>query len=225
MRNVGGVAPLRPKFPLMRLALFAAAAALALGTCGCWAAALQLAPLGIQAVEAVGSGVVHLAEGAAISAHQHSASRAARDPNHPDEDEVDREERCDELELEVPGVVEVRKSPAGTPEYRELRLGGSPDEPQWAPILDKDTAAGGWRPALNFMRMNFTPPLDGLLPPSGSAYLAYAPTEPRTEVEQDRLVALTVDFGSGVGTFGWNGRIYQYAVASKLPCFPSPPNG
>jgi len=225
MRDFAGVTLLKSRFSLARLVLVAGGAALALGTCGCWAAALQLAPLGVQAVEAVGSGVVELAEGAAISAHQSSASRSAVDPDHKDEDEVDREERCDELELEVPGVVEIRKNTSGTPEYRELRLGGSPDEPQWAPVLDKDTSPGGWRAAVNFMQMNFSPPLAGALPQTGSGYLAYATTEPQTDVEQDSLVALTVDFGSGMGTFSWNGRIYQYVIASKLPCFPAPPNG
>lgn len=225
MRDFAGIALLRPKFPLTRLVLIAGAAALAFGTCGCWAAALQLAPMGVQAVEAVGSGVVQLAEGAAISAHQRNASSNAADPNHPELDEVDREERCDELELEIPGVVEIRRNASGAPEYRELRLGGSPDEPQWAPMLDKDTGPGGWRTAVNFVQMNFSPPLTGELPQTGSGYLAYAANDPRTEVEQDRLVALTVNFGSGMGTFSWNDRVYQYVTASRLPCFPPPPNG
>jgi len=225
MRDFAGIAPLKPKFPLMRLVLVAGAAALALGTCGCWAAALQLAPLGVQAVEAVGSGVVQLAESATLSAHQSNASRDSAEPNHPQEDEVDREERCDELDLEIPGVIEIRKNASGAPEYRELRLGGSPDEPQWAPVPDKDTGPGGWRTAVNFMQMNFTPPLSGELPPTGSGYLAYAANEPQTDAEQDRLVALTVDFGSGMGTFSWNGRVYQYVVASRLPCFPPPASG
>jgi hypothetical protein len=211
-------------FRVTRLGLFAIAAALTIGTCGCWAAALQLAPLGISAVEAVGSGTVHLVEAATMSAHQGSGKNAT-DPNHPEEDEIDREERCDELELEVPGVIEIRRNGSGSPEYRELSVGGSPDEPQWTPLLDKDTGPGGWHPAINFLQMNFTPPLSGALPPSGSGYLAYAANEPKTEVEQNRLVALTVDFGSGPGTFTWNNRVYQYVVATKLPCFPAPPNG
>ncbi len=225
MRDFAGITDLRPKFSLTRFVLVAGAAAIAIGACGCWTAALQLAPLGIEAVEAVGSGAINLAEAATMSAHQSSASPNATDPNHPEEDEVDREERCDELDLEVPGVVEIRKNASGSAEYRELRLGGSPDEPQWAALPDKDTGPGGWRPAINFLQMSFTPPLSGEMPQKGSSYLAYAANDPQNEVEQDRLVALTVDFGSGMGTFRWNGRVYQYVVASRLPCFPPPANG
>jgi hypothetical protein len=223
MRNAGGTALLFAKYRLLRMTLFAGLTALAFGVCGCWAAALQLAPIGIQAVEAVGSGAVQLAEAATISGHQ--KSKNAADEDHPNEDEVDREERCDELELEIPGVVEIRKNTTGAPQYRELHLGGSPDEPQWAPVLDKDTGPGGWQTAVNFMQMNFTPPLDGALPETGTSYLAYAATEPQSDVERDRLVALTVNFGSGAGTFTWNGRGYQYVVKKKLPCFPPPPSG
>jgi hypothetical protein len=223
MRYAGGSASPFAKYPLMRLALYAGGIVLAIGSCGCWAAALQLAPLGIGAVEAVGSGAVQLAEAATISSHSKSKNDA--DEDHPNEDEVDREERCDELELEIPGVVQIRKSTTGAPQYRELRLGGSPDEPQWAPVLDKDTGPGGWQTAVNFMQMNFTPPLSGALPETGAGYLAYAASEPQSDVERDRLVALTVNFGSGTGTFTWNGRGYQYVVKKKLPCFPPPPSG
>jgi hypothetical protein len=208
----------------MRPALLIGAAALSLGVCGCWAAALQLAPVGISALESVGSGAVELAEAATISGHQ-KTPKDPTDPDDPNQDQADREERCDELELEIPGVIEIRKNASGAPEYRELRLGGSPDEPQWAAVLEKDAAPGGWRPAVNFMQMNFTPPLAGALPETGSGYLAYAASEPESDVEQDRLVALTADFGTGVGTFNWNGRGYRYVVKKRLPCFPPPPSG
>ena len=52
--------------------------------------------------------------------------------------------------------------------------------------------------------------------------LAYAPAEPQTSIERDQLVALTADFGAGIGTFKWNGRSYQYTLVNRLPCFPGP---
>jgi hypothetical protein len=201
----------------MRAANIAVTAALALGVSGCWAAALQLAPVGLQVAEDIGAGAVHLVEGAAVASHQ-----GKTDPNRQLGDEVDREDRCDELEIEVPGVIELRKNATGTAQYRELRLGGGPDESIWAPALDHDTAAGGWRPAVNFVQMNFTPPLAGALPNSGTIFLAYAPTEPTTSVERDLLVAMTVNFGTAIGSFNWKGRSYQYSLARKLPCFPPP---
>jgi len=195
--------------------MIAGTAALAIGVGGCWAAALQLAPIGLQVAETIGSGAAHLVEGAAMASHQGKA-----DQNGQLGDEVDREDRCDELEIEVPGVIELRKSAARSPEYREIRLGGGPDESVWAPMLDHDTAAGGWRPAVNFLQMNFAPPLAGAVPDTGTVFLAYAPTEPTTSVERDLLVSMTVNFGAAIGSFNWNGRSYQYSLVHKLPCFP-----
>jgi len=168
--------------------------------------------------EDIGAGAVHLAEGAVIASHQ-----GKNDQNAKLGDEVDREDRCDELEIEVPGVIELRQRAAGAPEYRELRLGGGPDESVWAPMLDHDTAAGGWHPAVNFLQMNFAPPLAGAIPDTGSIYLAYAPTEPTTSVERDLLVAMTVNFGAATGSFDWKGRSYQYSLTHQLPCFPTTP--
>jgi hypothetical protein len=205
----------------MRFALTACALTFALGTGGCWYAALQLAPLGLQAAEAVGGGAVNLVAKAAAATHSSSHSDNEGDRK-AGEDEIDREERCDELQLEVPGVIELRQSgEASGPEWRELRLANS-DFPQWEVLQDKDSAQGGWRPAINLLKMSFTPPLEGSLKPGVPNYLAYAPAEPKTSIEQDQLVALTVDFGTGNGTFQWNGRRYQYAVVRNLPCFPAP---
>jgi hypothetical protein len=172
----------------------------------------------VQVAEDIGAGAVHLVEGAVIASHQGKNNQNSQLSG----DEVDREDRCDELEIEVPGVIELRKSAAGAPEYRELHLGGGPDESVWTPTLDHDTAAGGWHPAVNFLQMNFAPPLAGAVPDSGTIFLAYAPTEPTTSVERDLLVAMTVNFGAAIGSFDWKGRSYQYSVVHQLPCFPPP---
>lgn len=193
-----------------RMMLAAGALALALGSSGCWMGAMELAPLGLQAAEMVGSGVVQVAANVAGS---HSPGAA--------EDEIDKEERCDDLQLEVPGLIELRADNRGAPpRWREITLGGSSDDPYWEPMPEKDEPAGGWRPTENLATMNFAPPLENSLKHGVDNYLAYAPAEPKTSVEQDQLVAMTVDFGAATGTFRWNGRVYQYSVVRKLPCFP-----
>ena len=72
-------------------------------------------------------------------------------------------------------LVELRKSGAGAPEYRELHLQNSTDEAHWTPIVDSETGPDGWIPAVNFLKMDFQPPLTDAIPSTGSCYLAYAP--------------------------------------------------
>ena len=71
-------------------------------------------------------------------------------------------------------LVELRKS-GGAPEYRELHLQSSADEAHWTPIVDSETGPDGWIPAVNFLKMDFQPPLTDAIPSAGSCYLAYAP--------------------------------------------------
>jgi hypothetical protein len=197
--------------------------ALAIGLCGCWLPLISLAPLAISAAEGVGSTVFGVAEGVVVVAHQGSGQARDQDQDHPGEDEMDREDRCDDLPAEVPGVIELRKSAAGAPEYRELQLGGSLDQPQWIAKVDDDTNAGGWRPAGNFLQMSFTPPLASPIPATSSNYLAYRDMQTESSVAEDRLAPLSLNFGTAVGTFTSNGRTYQYALTHTLPCFSSPP--
>jgi hypothetical protein len=205
---------------LSRVPLAFCCVVLAIGTCGCFLPALSLAPLAIDAAEGVGSAVLAVTEGAVVEAHKGSGKSG--DEDHTGESEMDREQRCDQLQMDAPGVIELHKGAAGATEYRELQLGGPLDRPQWIATVDKDTNAGGWRPAVNFLRMNFTPPL-GALPDAGSAYLAYTLVEAEPAAAEDRLAAMTLNFGKTVGTFDWNGQRYQFALAHKLPCFPPPP--
>jgi hypothetical protein len=197
----------------MRLTLAAGVVALALGIGGCWAAAMQLAPMGLSVAGALGSGVANAAK-AAGGAHTQGGAG--------EEDEVDREERCDELQLEVPGVIEVRKADdAGAARWRELRLGGPTDAPQWEVNTGTATTADGWHPAVNLLAMNFGSTLQDSLKSGVANYVAYAPAEPRNSIEQDQLVALVTDFGMSAGTFRWKDRVYQYSVVRQLPCFPA----
>jgi hypothetical protein len=195
-------------------------AGLAFGSSGCWLAALQLAPVVLNVAEGVGTGVVHVAETAIIGAHNSSS----KDPQdlHPGEDEVDRRDRCDKLTVETPGLIELRSNDSGAPEYRELALNVTFDHTDWEPVVDEEAGGEGWQAAVNFLKMQFTPPLDANLPKDGKDYLAYSPVEPKTAEEVDQLSNLTANFGAPLGTFIWNERTYQYVTTTALPCFAAP---
>ncbi len=204
-----------------RIALVLCCAMLAAGLSGCALAAL---PLAIDAAEGVGSAVANVAIGAVVAAHQGSGQSANQDnpdDDHRGEDAMEREDRCEELQLDVPGVIELRKGAAGAPEYRELKLGGSLAKPQWTPIVDQQTNADGWRPAVHFLQMDFTPPL-GTLPNAGSDYIAYRAMQSDSSVPEVEFVPLNVNFGKTEGTFRWNGTVYQFALNHTLPCYPPP---
>jgi len=179
---------------------------------GCFAPALGLAPLALQASEAAGVGAI---DAVGYAAEGKSSEDGTMDPS-------EAEERCDELELEVPGTIEFQVAHNTPTAWRELQLGGSTDAPQWQAIAGAQSDAAGWRPLVNLRTMRFAPPLQQALRVGKPNYLAYAPAEPRTSVERDQLIALTADFGAGLGTFQWNGRAYQYTLVNRLPCFPGP---
>ncbi len=115
------------------------------------------------------------------------------------------------------GVIELRESPGGSPEYRELRIAVTSDEERWTPVVDKETNADGWRPAVNFLQMSFTPPLQKAFPENGSTYLAYAATDPDSQDGQNMLLAFKADFGNPVGTFVSDGHLYSYSLPRTLP--------
>ena len=114
-------------------------------------------------------------------------------------------------------LVELRKSGAGAPEYRELHLQSSTDEAHWTPIVDSETGPDGWIPAVNFLKMDFQPPLTDVIPSDGSCYLAYAPIaiDPNNPYQAAELKS---GAGGPVNTFSWAGQVYQYKVARTLPC-------
>jgi hypothetical protein len=114
-------------------------------------------------------------------------------------------------------LVELRKNGAGSPEYRELHLQSSTDEAHWTPIVDSETGPDGWLPAVNFLKMDFQPPLTDSIPSTGTCYLAYAPIaiDPNDPYQAAELKSGATD---QVDTFSWAGRVYQYSVARTLPC-------
>jgi hypothetical protein len=197
------------------------AAAMSIALSGCWMAAAQLLPVAASAAENVGADAVELASGVGSATHQQATlEKQAKDAH---DAEMSSDDECNQLEVEVPGVIELRRSAAGTPEYRELHLSEATDQPQWMPIADDDTTPDGWRPAVNFLQMNFSPPLGAVIPETSSNFLAYSPSKLISAADNDRLTAMTSNFGKPVGTFTWRGTFYHYVVTSSLPCFPPPP--
>ena len=184
-------------------------------------AAAQLAPIAANAAEYVGGSAVELASGVGASVNAQATAEKKEKEAH--DSAMNADDSCQQLEVELPGVIELRRSAGGTPEYRELQVSDSIDQRQWAPIADSETTADGWRPAVNFLQMNFSPPLGAVIPETASNFLAYAPSQFISQADSDRLIAMTSNFGKPAGTFTWGGRHYHYVVTSTLPCFPPPP--
>jgi hypothetical protein len=184
-------------------------------------AAAQLLPVAASAAENVGADAVELASGVGASTHQQATLEKKEKEDH--DAAMNSDDACDQLEVEVPGVIELRRSAAGTPEYRELELIEPADQPQWTALVDGETTPDGWRPAVNFLEMDFTPPLGAVVPETSSSYLAYSPSKLISAADGDRLTAMTSNFGKPAGTFTWKGMYYHYVVTSSLPCFPPPP--
>jgi hypothetical protein len=185
---------------------------------GCWMAAAQFAPLAANAAEYVGGTALELTSG--IGANATAKSRAEKQAADERQAAMNSGDNCNQLEVEVPDVIELRRSATGAPEYRDLEISDSLDQRQWAPMPD---SGDGWQPAVNFLSMNFTPPLGAVVPESTSSFLAYTPSKVITAADGDRLTAMTTNFGKPIGTFTWNGNYYHYVVTSTLPCFPPPP--
>ena len=126
---------------------------------------------------------------------------------------------CQMMALAHPNMmlVELRKDGAGAPVYRELHLLNTADEAHWTPVVGSETGRDGWLPAVNFLNMDFNPPLTAAIPAAGSCYLAYAPSaiDPN---DSDSAAQLKSRLGNGVGTFSWGGQIYEYTVARTPPC-------
>ena len=102
-------------------------------------------------------------------------------------------------------MIELRRSAAGTPEFRELQLTDSLDDRQWTPIAYSETKLDGWRPATNFLQMNFTPPLGAVIAENSSSFLAFAPSQFVSAADGDNLTAMTTNFGRPVGTLRGTG--------------------
>jgi hypothetical protein len=195
----------------VQLAFLYGSLAIALG--GCWPA--MLLPLAANVAGDVASTVANVGEGAIIEAHQ--GQNGSGDANHKGETEGAHEARCTELQMDAPGVIEVRRGTGGAPQYRQLELSSAVDQPHWTVMVDQGTDTQGWLPAAKLLAADFKPPLGPL--PDGSSYLAYMAVQ--SDAPSDAST-LSMNFGSGTGTFDWKGQLYLFSMAHQLPCFPPP---
>ena len=199
---------------LSRIAIVLVAAAAAVTACGCFLGAAELEPLMVQGAETTASGLIQTTASVMRFAQRPSPD----DPNHPGADASSGS--CAQLAHEAPGVIELRMSAAGAPEYRELHPDTSVEQARWVPLADDDTGAEGWRPAENFLQMGFNPPLRPAIPPAASVFMAYAPQSNESWSQQDHRAALSVNFGAPAGSFDWKQHAYEYVLVKALPCFP-----
>jgi hypothetical protein len=191
------------------VALTIGAGMLAVGVSGCWMAALQLAPVALSAAGGVGKGAVAL------------ASRDHSDPE--DADDFPRGQKCDDLEVEAPVMVQMLVGTGGEAKWRELSISqGMEAEQRWITAPTQETDASGWRAVSNLASLDFQPPIQTSLTPGALVYLAYAPSDPKDLEERNELSGLGFNFGTELGTFHSDGRVYRYALLKELPCFPPP---
>jgi hypothetical protein len=226
---------LRLNFALTRGALWTAMAVLALGVTGCFA---PFIPMAVEGAGLVGKAIGDSVEAGTMVKHGNDqdpeetevmdqtafdesdfSSTSAKNPKNAD--------KCNELELVTPAIIEFRNDHNGVPQWRELGLGGSADAPRWVELAalygstaNKDVAPGGWAPANNLDHMDFTPPLKTSPGFGDSTFMAFAPALALASVERDELTSLILDFGPVVGTFRYNDRVFKYATLDQLPCFP-----
>jgi hypothetical protein len=176
-------------------AFITAVIAAAIGLGGCWMAAAPLASSVLGMAGSVGS------------------STPIRQANKDTAQDIE----CDLTNPALPFLVELRTDKVGTTIYRPLSLTGPQLDLQYQDVT-LAASAGGWKMANNFAKFHFQPPLQSELAAPSTTYLAYAPADAQNPLERRQSALLQHDFGPIVGTFKWNGRLYQYALAHQLPC-------
>ena len=193
-------------------------AAIPFGAAGCVLPLLSMIPSAISLAHAAytaGSGSKDDAEAKNQEAETPTEEASATTPP----PQLTPANLCKMMSLTHPDVVlvELRKNSAGDPEYRDLHLQSSAEEAHWTPTVDSETGPDGWIPAVNFLKMNFQPPLANSIPDVGTSYLAYAPIaiDPNNPYQAAELKSET---GNGMDTFFWQGRVYEYTVARTPPC-------
>ena len=182
------------------------AVAIAFGVSGCFLPILTAIPSVIGLASSI-----YKSSGTDKDADSKTTLASSADPTKPAAKLTDGNV-CQMMAISHPDMVlvELRKNGTGAPEYRELHLLNSENEAHWTPVLSTNSGADGWLPAVNFLKMDFNPPLTAEIPDAGTCYLAYVPAaiDP----------ANPNPIGSEVGTFSWEGRAYEYTVARTLPC-------
>jgi hypothetical protein len=205
----------RPKAGLSTALVAMLAASMALSTAGCALPLLGAIPSVISMVHSLYTSGSGTDDADAKNRDPEPIEEASAPPAKLTDGNV-----CQMMAIARPDMVlvELRKNSAGAPEYRELHMQSSTDEAHWTPIVDSETGPDGWIPAVNFLKMDFQPPLTNAIPDAGSCYLAYAPIaiDPSNPYQAAELKSGVA--AGQVDTFSWAGRVYQYEVARTLPC-------
>lgn len=175
---------------------------------GCLAAAF--APEGLQALTTLGVSAGNSIGGKGSDS---DADKGEEEPQSGD---------CEQLLLAVPYIAEIRTESDQTAKLRQWTIGMVKGEQRWTVVHDPGTDSMGWRTEAALSQLNFNPPLQTALAASKSRYMIAAPADPASPLEANQLLSLTIVFGPRAGTYDWNGRRYEYAVANKLPCVPGP---
>ncbi len=195
------------------------AAVIAFGTAGCMLPVLSIIPSVISLAHAVYT--TNSGTGNDADAKNQEAETPTADTNSSPEApaKLTPANVCQMMAILRPNMVlvQLRKNSAGSPEYRELHLLNSADEAHWTPIVDSKSGPDGWLPAVNFLKMDFKPPLTDAIPDGGTCYLAYAPSA-IVPNDPNQAAELKSRIGRDIGTFSWDGQVYQYAVAHTPPC-------
>jgi hypothetical protein len=188
----------------VRFALLAALIAPAISLSGCSLLPFELAPMGLEAAEAVGVATARTATGDKMTTDEEDAGQ------------------CEQLKSALPFITEVKRESDGAFEIRQLQVDGTSapsDKPRWTIMQAKDANPDGWHHE-PITQLNFSPPLETALTQKDKAqYLIFAPAQATDNTESEQLVSFIGFFGPAAGTFQWHGRTYNYAVAKKLPCF------
>src|SRR5690348_12385496 len=159
---------------------------LAISASGCAAAAAaQLVPLAFQ--------------GATFAGVQIGSAVTGRDAT---EDTQDTDERCDALAATPPYMGELIQTSDGQA-VRGLVLGEASGKPKWF-LSTTVTSLGA---------LQFTPPISTVSddPRKKRNFLAYAPSQPQNERENNQLIAFLGSFEAGPGVLSVAGRNYRYA--------------
>ena len=164
--------------------------------------ALDLAPMGLHTIEA-----------ATVSAGNSITG------GEPGDDEEEDNAKCDQLAGAIPYVTEVKQDADGAIEIRQWGISSESGKTKWTVVVDKNTSPDGWRYEAGFAEMNFSPPLGTELAAEHARYFIFAAAQASDATENERLISFISTFGPADGTFQWRGRVYNYAVAKKLPCF------
>lgn len=184
---------------------------------------LALAFLTLPSAGCMAFGATQLVSGATFAGTTAAQVASSAHESQPtmDGDKADRAQRCTQLLNSPPGVEEVEQDASGAIESREFRLDTSNGHPVWAVYRARGSSPDGWHSQRKLFGLHFNPPLEAGVPAGKPRYLVYAVNIAEDQQDAEKMISVAEDFAPQVGTFQWDGRIYNYTLVKELPCFPT----